>query len=335
MSDPRLPADAAAEPPTAQLLAHEESIEQAYFFRTFGERIDDNRPAQEVLRTVGEEILATTKLPLAIEFVAGEVERRGLMHPAMERLGHYFAPFQTFVIARAEEDDSRFPFRTALEVLQAEAEYRAGLHEASDGRGRRSGTQATPAGLFTFQFEAIARNRLGYAEGLAAMAGDPLYWTPDERGRELGPHWRRWLSGLAHRIGTTDFGDLVYGRSEQFVVDRRRMLGESGWEPPQPTLFGQQEGRIAKANRGRDPLYMFAALQRQLGYPRVPRIARKSRERQLDPEIELRFQRLESKLLMLEQEQKGSLDLSEFMAKEMQTGPELRKGPDGKPRFDD
>ena len=35
-----------------------------------------------------------------------------------------------------------------------------------------------------------------------------------------------------------------------------------------PPLFAEKEGKIAKANRGRDPL-LFAALQRQLGYPEV------------------------------------------------------------------
>ena len=41
--------------------------------------------------------------------------------------------------------------------------------------------------------------------------------------------------------------------------------------PKFPTLFGEKEGKIARANRGRDPLYLFSALQRQLGYPEVPR----------------------------------------------------------------
>ena len=41
------------------------------------------------------------------------------------------------------------------------------------------------------------------------------------------------------------------------------------WEPPHEPLFGEKEGKIAKASRGRDPLYLFAALQRQLGYPEV------------------------------------------------------------------
>ena len=47
----------------------------------------------------------------------------------------------------------------------------------------------------------------------------------------------------------------------------------------------------------------------------MPRVERKPRDAVLDPAIELRFQRLEAKLLMLENEQKGSLDLSTFYEK--------------------
>ena len=300
-----------------RVLEEEEYIEQAYFFRTFRERLEDNRPAQEVLRTVGEEILATTKLPMAIEFLAIEAERRGRMAGAMARLPHYFAAFQTFVIAQAEDDRSRFPFETALAVLQNEAEYRAGLHERDDPlRTRRAAgvadvPAAEPAGLFTYQFEAIARNRLGYADGLDAMAADPLYQTA-ALGDSLGHAWPRWIRGLPHRLGTADFADLMYARSWQAVEDVRRLRQEPDWQPEHAPLFGEQEGRIAKANRGRDPLYLFAALQRQLGYPAVPRTRRVRRDKTLDPATELRFQRLEAKLLMLENEQKGGLDLSEF-----------------------
>ena len=48
-------------------------------------------------------------------------------------------------------------------------------------------------------------------------------------------------------------------------------VSQPGYTPPLPPLFGEKEGKIARASRGRDPLYLFAALQRQLGYPEVPR----------------------------------------------------------------
>ena len=42
------------------LLDREEYIEQAYFFRTFHERLDESLPSQEILSSIREEILATT-----------------------------------------------------------------------------------------------------------------------------------------------------------------------------------------------------------------------------------------------------------------------------------
>ena len=69
----------------------------------------------------------------------------------------------------------------------------------------------------------------------------------------------------------------------------------------------------SKANRGKDPLYLFAALQRQLGYPAVPR-PRTGKDLKLPPHLELRLQRVEKRIHLLEAETKGELDLSEFYA---------------------
>ncbi|NOX54210.1 MAG: hypothetical protein GXP27_07155 [Planctomycetes bacterium] len=87
---------------TTPLLDQEEYIEQAYFFRTFRERLDENMSAQEILRTIHEEILSTTKLPMALEFLSGEIELKGRISDGMALLSHYFTPFQTFVMRRAE-----------------------------------------------------------------------------------------------------------------------------------------------------------------------------------------------------------------------------------------
>jgi len=143
------------------VLEPEEYIEQAYFFRVFRERLDENVPAQEILASIHEEILSTTKLPLAIEFLKGEMVHTGRLSAGMAHLAHYFTSFQTFVITRAEEDRSRFDQKTALDVLQYEARYRS--------------VAPTPAGLFAYQFESISRNKLGYDRGMEAMAQDPLY----------------------------------------------------------------------------------------------------------------------------------------------------------------
>ena len=51
------------------VLDREEYIEQAYFFQAFRERLLDGLPSQDILARVGEELLSTTRLPLAISFL--------------------------------------------------------------------------------------------------------------------------------------------------------------------------------------------------------------------------------------------------------------------------
>ena len=80
---------------------------------------------QDLLMAARQEILATTQLPYAIDFMAGELKLTGGFATAMARLPHYFTTFQTFVVAEAEKAEGRFDFRIALEILQREAEYRA------------------------------------------------------------------------------------------------------------------------------------------------------------------------------------------------------------------
>lgn len=271
------------------ILDREEYIEQAYFFRTFHERLDENLPSQEILNGIREEILATTKLPLALDVLRDEILHTGKISQGMAHLSHYFAPFQTYVMSRAEEDRSKFDQRIALQVLEREAKYRA--------------ESATSAGLFVFQFECIARNRLGYSDGMAAMAADPINDND----------WREWILKARTQLGSVEFADLIYYRSEAFVDERRRTAGLD-YEPSARVLFGKQEGRIARANRGKDPLYLFGALQRHLGYPVVPR-AKSARDLQLPPLLEQRLQRLEKRLQLLEAETQEKLDLSEFYEK--------------------
>lgn len=270
-------------------LDRDEYIEQAYFFRVYRERIEDNVPAQEVLAHIREELLATTKLPLAVDFLAGELNLQGTVGQGMARLSHYFTPFQAFVLQRAEDSESRFDVRIALRILEHEAEYR------SEG-------EPTPQALFVYHFECIARNRLGYEQGLAAVAEDGIY----------NEDWRDWILKIRRQLGAVDFADLIYLRSQHRVDEVRRRTHRDDYTPSYPVLFGVQEGRIAKANRGKDPLYMFAALQRHLGYPTVPRPKSRPTTPLFEPHIEMRFQQLEAKIAMLEAEQKGGLDLSQF-----------------------
>lgn len=274
------------------ILDREEYIEQAYFFRVFRERLQENVPSQEVLQTIQEEILATTRLPMAIDFLRTEILHSGRISDAMHRLPHYFAPFQSYVIQRAEDDESRFEQVVALQILESEAAYRA--------------RNASPSGMFVFQFECVARNRLGYTEGLKAMAMDPLY--SDE--------WTQWIVRLSNELGSKELAEIVYLASQHFH-NRRISQSSNKTAPAAPVntpamLFGDQEGRIAKANIGRDPLFFFAALQRQLDYPVVPRSPKADAYHKLDPALEARFNKLEQRLKIMEMETKGGIDLKQF-----------------------
>ena len=275
-----------------QPLDREEYIEQVYFFRNYLERLEDSIPSQEILATIYEEILATTKLPMAIDFLKAELLLTGRISDGMEKLPHYFTPFQTYIMKNAEDDRSKFDQKTALKILEREAEYRS----------------ETPscAGLFIFQFECIARNRLGYHDGLDSISRDTQY--EDD--------WSSWIRKLKIQLGNIEFADMIYLRSQHFVDEQRRIPGKQDFTPNYPILFSKQDGRIAKANHNRDPLYMFAALQRQLGYPKVPRIASKSSKPLFHPALEARLHRIEARLQLIDAELKGNIDLKKFDVKD-------------------
>jgi hypothetical protein len=271
---------------TAPVLDREEYIEQAYFFRVFRERLADNLSSQDILTRVHEELLSSTRLPYAVQFLATELKHTGLLGSGFRKLPHYFTQFQAFVINQAELETSRFPMPTALLVLEREAAYKAG--------------EPTKPGLFIYQFETIARNRLGYLDGFAAIAADPQY--------DL--NWQTYISVLPRQIGDVDFSDLVYVRSELYAMERRR--SDPDFQPSLTPIFGEKEGKIAKASRGRDPLYLFAALQRQLGYPEVPRFKdRDDGKTKLDAVL-TKLRELETRIKLAEGELRGSVDLSQF-----------------------
>jgi hypothetical protein len=270
----------------AAVLEREEYIEQSYFFRTFRERVAANQPAQEILARVHEEILATTRLPLAIQFLSTELKHTGVLSSGFARLGHYFTPFQAFVLRQTEEEGRRFTLETALLILERLAAYLAG--------------QPSPQGLFVYQFESLSRNRLGYDRGLEAMAGDPFY----------DADWQAYLQWLRGQVGVIEFADLIYLRSELYVKEQRRQA--PGYEPPVPVLFGEKEGRIARANSGRDPLYLFAALQRHLGYPAVPRPRAPDDTANRLETLKAQVRELEKRVKLVESEVRGQLDLSQF-----------------------
>jgi hypothetical protein len=269
------------------VLDREEYVEQAYFFRTFRERVAQNLPTQDVLATLDQEILTTTRLPLAVQFLATEVKHSGLLATGFERLTHYFTPFQAYVVRQAEDEKRKVSMDTALVVLERQAMYLA--------------DNPTRPGLFVYQFETIARNRLGYWDGLTAMVGDPFY----------DADWQGYLEVVRKSVGVIDFADLVYLRSEFVVIEQRRR--NPAFEPGVPILFGEKEGKIAKASRGRDPLFLFAALQRQLNYPEVPRPKQRDDATTKLEQMAEKVRELEARLKLLENEARGGpIDWSQF-----------------------
>lgn len=271
---------------TTPILEREEYVEQAYLFRNVRERLAENQPAQEIFTRIHDELLSSTRLPYAVQFLASELKHTGLVASGFAKLPHYFTAFQAFVVKQAEDAKSRFPMATAFLLLEREAAYRA--------------DSPTRPGLFVYQFECLARNRLGYLDGLEAMAADPFY----------DADWRAYFDGLRKRVGEVDFSDLVYLRSELHVIEERRR--NQTYQPALPVLFGEKEGKIAKASRNRDPLYLFAALQRQLGYPEVPRYkVRDDATTKLDM-IQTKLRELEMRIKLAEGELRGSVDLSQF-----------------------
>lgn len=269
------------------MLDREEYVEQTHFFRTLAERILENVPLQDLLAQLREELLATTRLPLAVGFLLDELKHAGTIHSAMARLPHYFTPFQTFIMRMAENDRGRFDYSTAIEVLRFEAQFKA------DG--------ASPQGLFLYQFETLSRNRLRYDHGLAAMAGDPRFDAA----------WREWILSVRRRLGMVDVADLIYVRSEHYR--QRHENDPDHAERPLPTvLFGEKEGRIALANRRKDPLFLFAALQRHLGYPPVPRRRPVSDQGQMLANLNRKIDQLEMRVKLMEDDQRGGFDLTQF-----------------------
>jgi hypothetical protein len=279
---------------TSSALEREEYVEQAYFFRVLRERMAGQMAAQDVLGRLHEEMLSTTRLPYAVQFLSAELKHTGLLSSGFTRLPHYFTPFQAFVVSRTEQEGLRFNVETALLVLEREAQYMAG--------------EPTAAGLFVYQFETLCRNRLGYDRGLMSMARDPSYDRP----------WQEFIELVRVQVGTVDFADIVYVRSAWHVMEKQRR--QPGYEPPLAPLFGEKEGKIAKASYGRDPLFLFGALQRQLGYPEVPRAKpRDDLPAQLEA-LRSKLHQMEQRMMLLESEVRGQVDLSKFGKPELLSG---------------
>ena len=272
-----------------RMLPREEYIEQAYLFRGLSNRLASAEPIQEMLRHLREEVLATTNLPHAIDYLLAELNHVGTMASAMNKMLHYFSPFQTYLIEEAENERGRFDMNLALLILEQEAKMR------SDNVGIVS--------MFFYQFEVICRNRLSYDFGLSAMSKDPVY---DQQ-------WSEWIKDVRHKIGIVEIADLVFVHSEYYK--KRNPMDASDHQGP--FLFGEKEGRVALANRNKETLYFFAALQRQLAYSAAPRPVRKDPNQDLVPKLARMMERFDVRLKLLEDEQREKgIDLSQFYDKQ-------------------
>jgi len=272
------------------LLDRSEYVEQAYVYQVLRERSQIGLPIQEQLEQIRYELLTTTNLPIAIDYLLTELKHSGQMAPAMYKLAHYFTPFQSYLVEEAEKESGRFAMETALQVLEGESKYRVTEHNA--------------AGLFFYQFEVLCRNRLNYDRGLTAISNDPTF---DAR-------WAKWILMLRAQVGLVDMADLLFLASEEYRVK----LEESGHstEGKGPFLFGRKEGRIAMGNRKREPLFLFGAMQRHLGYPKVPRPKPISENKDAIPQMMRRMERLESRIKLMEEERRAGIDITKFYVDE-------------------
>ena len=267
-------------------LDRSEYVEQAYLFQLLRERAEIELPMQEQLAQIHHELLSTTNLPIAVEYLLTELKHSGQMSPAMHKLSHYFTPFQAYLIQQAEKESGRFTMETALQVLEGEAKYRM--------------TDFTPGGLFFYQFEVLCRNRLNYYKGLTEISNDTTYDTP----------WSKWILMLRAQVGLVDIADLLFLASEEYRV-RLEEAGKST-DGKGPFLFGRKEGRIALGNRKREPLFLFGAMQRHLGYPRVPRPKPVDENKDVIPQLMRRVERLESRIKLIEEERRAGIDITKF-----------------------
>ncbi|MDR2346637.1 MAG: hypothetical protein LBE18_11265 [Planctomycetaceae bacterium] len=312
------------------MLLPEEYVEQAFFFESFIEAINDGIPAQEFLHSIRGELLATALLYKAVDFMRIDIKYTGMLASSMSRLTHYFSPFQIFIIEESEREDGKLDFKTALQILAKEAKYRCDNPSAQ--------------GVFLYQFETICRNRLGYIRGLDMLIKDDFY----------NSDWKKWLIILQRQIGFVPLADMIFYRSEYYKMydanfrnhqfenvrtnnfKNQKNQNDNNCNdnncnenavnnPPQLSelleadstdaviLFGEREGRIAFATRNKEPAYLFSALSRHLGYPSVPRKKNVIEEENIVPVLKRKIEQLENRIQLLEEELRGGIDLKKYM----------------------
>ena len=211
------------------MLERDEYIEQAYLFRSLLERMDENASVQDLLRSIREEILSTTNLPKAIDFLTAELKLTGALSDGMSRSATTSRRFRPTSWAK----------RSAKEASSISAPR----WKCSGSKPAFRGEGSDAAGLVRLSVRIVARNRLGYDRGLEAMSRDPIY---DDA-------WREWILNVRRQVGIVDFADLLYVRSEHFSKQRKAQgLDGEGREQADPVR--RERRRIALAHRRKDPL---------------------------------------------------------------------------------
>ncbi|MDR2642386.1 MAG: hypothetical protein LBC74_06290 [Planctomycetaceae bacterium] len=346
------------------MLLSEEYIEQAFFFESFIESLEDGITTQEFLHSIRGELLTTAQLYKAVDFMLTDVKYTGVLAISMRLLNHYFSPFQTFIISESEREDGHLDFKIALQILAREAKYRS--------------NNPTTQGVFFYQFETLCRNRLGYVRGLDMLIKDDFY----------NADWKEWLTILRRQIGFVPLADMIFYRSEYYKIylsrissrqfnrtkkidlsklnldkvheisnannsdnyqshnsnsnsnkehlnnsynnnyyvaanncnentpennDELDLFDLSNDDTDVVVLFGEREGRIAFATRNKEPAYLFAALSRHLGYPSVPRKKNVTEDENIIPLLKRRIEQLENRIQLLEEEQRGGIDLNRYI----------------------
>ena len=118
---------------------------------------------------------------------------------------------------------------------------------------------------------------------------------------------------LRAQVGLVDLADLLFLTSKEYA-NRLTAEGES-LDERGPFLFDEKVGRIAFGNRRREPLFLFAGMQRHLGYPQVPRPEPRDETNELIPQLARRVERLEFRLKLMEDERRGGVDLTKYYEK--------------------
>ena len=106
----------------------------------------------------------------------------------------------------------------------------------------------------------------------------------------------------------------VYGAGYAQAEDRLHELLKQyrRCEGTMSEVFGAKEGKIGKASRGREPVYLFSALQRQLGYPEVPKPNQRDDLKTKLDVITGKLKELEQRLRLAEGGLRGGIDLSQL-----------------------